>query len=81
MAATTSRPPEVLSQNKLYQCCASGLSLIFIHPGIPGPRTAPKEEGENFSFCPTIFGSHKDHKIVNNFIFEQANENIFSQNT
>jgi hypothetical protein len=34
-----------------------------------GSITAPKE-GNKF-FCPTVFCSHKYHKIVNNFIFEQ----------
>ncbi len=38
---------------------------------IPDPTTAPKEEGKIFC-CPTIFCSHKYHKIVNNLIFEQA---------
>jgi hypothetical protein len=46
----------------------------------PGSRildltTAPKEEGEK------IFCSHKYHKIVNNFIFEQVKKKFWSQNT
>ncbi len=55
----------------------------FIHPGFsvlsipdPGsrvrdPTTAPKRGGGIKFVCPTIFSSHKYHKIVNNFIFEQ----------
>jgi hypothetical protein len=46
---------------------------------IPDLITAPKEDGEKF-FCPTIFCSHKYHKIVNNFIFEQVKE-IFGAKT
>jgi hypothetical protein len=53
--------------------------LIFFHPGISDPTTAPKEEGENF-FSPTIFCYHKYHKIENNFIFEQVKQ-FFSQKT
>jgi hypothetical protein len=48
--------------------------LIFIHPGsrIPDPTITPKEGGGwgEFFCCPTIFCSHKYHKIVNNFILE-----------
>ncbi len=44
---------------------------------IPDLTTAPKEEEE--IFCPKIFlCSHKCHKIVNNFIFEQVNTKNFS---
>jgi hypothetical protein len=38
---------------------------------IPDQTTAPKEKGEKF-ILPYHFCSHKYHKIVNNFIFEQV---------
>jgi hypothetical protein len=44
----------------------------FYPSPIPDPTTAPKEEGQTFFFSPTIFCSHKYHKIVNNLIFEQV---------
>ncbi len=70
-----------------HQCCRSGMFipdpgswfLSIPAPGsqipdlgswIPDPTTAPKEEGKiflSYHFC-----SHKYHKIVNNFIFEQV---------
>jgi hypothetical protein len=45
---------------------------------IPDSTTVPKEEEEKH-LCPTIFCSHKYHKTVNNFIFEQV-EKISCQN-
>jgi hypothetical protein len=39
----------------------------FIHLGSDNST----KRGEEKKFCPTIFCSHKYHKIVNNFIFEQ----------
>jgi hypothetical protein len=57
----------------LLQCCGSRMLISdpdFYSSLIPDPTTAPREEGENF-LCPSIFCSHKYHKIVNNFIFEQ----------
>jgi hypothetical protein len=57
--------------------------LIFIHPGSripdPQPQQHKKRRGK-FFVCPTIFISHKYHKILNNFLFEQV-KNFFSQNT
>jgi hypothetical protein len=41
---------------------------------IPDPTTA-KKEGENIG-CPTFFCSHKYHKIVNYFFFEQVKKKI-----
>ncbi len=37
-----------------------------------------KRRGKNY-FYPTIFCSHKYHKIVNNFIFEQAKKIVFAK--
>ncbi len=48
----------------------------FYPSRIPDPTTALKEEGKNFFCCSTIFCSHKDHKIVNNFIFERVKKTI-----
>ncbi len=59
-----------------WQCCGSGM---FIPDLDSGSNNCTKRRGEK-SFCPTIFCSHKYHKIVNNFIFEQV-KNIFCQNT
>ncbi len=47
------------------------LRIRYVYPGslflsIPDLTTAPGK-----IFCPTIFCSHKYHKIVNNLIFEQ----------
>jgi hypothetical protein len=48
--------------------------LIFTHPGsrIPYPKTATKERGDKKICCQTFFCSHKFHKIVNYFIFLNA---------
>jgi hypothetical protein len=49
MAATTSRPPEVLSQEKYYISVADPVHVPDFYPSrIPGPKTAQKEEGEVF---------------------------------
>jgi hypothetical protein len=50
-----------------YQAKTSVADPDFHPSRIPDPRTAPKEEGKIF-FCPNIFGSHKYHKMENNFI-------------
>jgi hypothetical protein len=45
------------------------------YPSRPIPDTGSNnstKRGGKIFFCPTIFCSHKYHKIVNNFIFEQA---------
>jgi hypothetical protein len=49
------------------------LLIRDVYPGIriPDPTTAPKEEGRNFFVLP-FFIANKYHKIVNNFISEQA---------
>jgi hypothetical protein len=46
-------------------------TLCFYPSRIPGPTTAPKDEGEIF-FCPTILCRNKYHNFVNHFIFEQV---------
>ncbi len=45
----------------------------------PGSNNSTKRGGGK-NFCPTIYCSHKYHKIVNNIIFEQVKK-IFCQNT
>jgi hypothetical protein len=54
------------------------LRIRDVYPGFwflsipdPGSNNSIKRGGDNF-FGPTIFCSHKYHKIVNNFIFEQV---------
>jgi hypothetical protein len=55
--------------------CLSRISriLFFIHPGsrVPDPTTAPKRGGGIKLLCPTIFCSHKYHKIVNNLFLNK----------
>ncbi len=47
---------------------------------IPDPTTAPKEEGDkNFFVLLFLSTSHKYHKIVNNFIFEQVKKIILTK--
>jgi hypothetical protein len=59
------------------------LRIRDVYPGSPisdpGSNNSTKRGGGK-SFCPTIFCSHKYHKIVNNFIFEQV-KNIFFAKT
>ncbi len=70
----------------LFQCCGSRMfipdSQSWFYPsripGIPDPTTVPKEKGVKIC-CPTIFCSHKYHKIGNDFIFDQVKKNFFSQ--
>jgi hypothetical protein len=53
--------------------CLSRIPDPDFHPSpIPYPTTAPKEEREKYFVCPSNFCSHKYHKIVYNFIFEQV---------
>jgi hypothetical protein len=48
----------------------------------PGYNNSTKmRRGRKKNVYPTIFCSHKYHKIVNSFIFEQVKTNCFSQNT
>ncbi len=47
------------------QCCGSW----FLSIPDPGSYNSTKIGGEKFFFSPTIFSSHKYHKIVNNFYF------------
>ncbi len=50
--------------------------MIFVHPGsrIPdtGSKNSNKREGWPKICCPSLFCSHKYHKIKNYFIFEQV---------
>jgi hypothetical protein len=62
------------------------LRIRDVYPGsrslfIPDPTTAPKKEGEIYFVCPTIFCSHKYHKIVNNFTFDEQVKKIFFAKT
>ncbi len=52
------------------------MSLIFIHLGSQVQKQHKKRKGK-FFYCPTIFCSHKYHKIVKNFMFEQVKEHFF----
>ncbi len=66
-----------------YHCCGSGMLIPdadFCPSRIPEPTTAPKEEGGKIFFCPTIFCSHKYHKIVKQFYFWTGKKISFSQN-
>ncbi len=49
----------------------------FCPSRIPDPKTVTKEKGEKF-FYVTILCSHKNHKIVNFFIFELEKKKIWA---
>jgi hypothetical protein len=54
---------------KIYQYCGSGLFITYhdFYPSrIPDPTTAKREKKKK---CPTIFCSHKYHKIESYFSF------------
>jgi hypothetical protein len=53
-------------------------SLIFIHPGSKSSSKRGGGGGGNL-FCPTIFCSHKYHKIQKNFSFEQVKFLFFAK--
>ncbi len=62
------------------QFCGAGMFIPdhdFCPSRIPEATTAPKRWG-NF-FCPSIFCSHKYHKILINFYFWTGKENLFSK--
>ncbi len=66
------------------QCCGSGMFISdpgswFLSISDPGSNNSTKRGGGKF-FGPSMFCSHKYHKIVNNFNFEQVKK-FFRQNT
>ncbi len=80
-AARASYTIELCGRSGSAQCCRSWMfipDLIFIHPGSRIQRLHQKRRGEK-NFCPSIFCSHKYHKIVNNLIFEQAKKIVKSK--
>ncbi len=53
-------------------CLSRILIYPFRIPDLGSYNSSQRGEGKNFC-CPTIYWSHKYHKIVNNCIFEQVN--------
>ncbi len=63
------------SKCRMHKSCVCSLSCVVgpeYNVADPGSNNSTKRGRRGKIFCPTIFCSHKYHKIVNNFIFEQV---------